>query len=71
MTGSDSHPKHKIEAYKELRQTASIGSDSTDRLPESERFIITINLGEGHVEHFDKPLAPMKPPIEDKANDDE
>jgi hypothetical protein len=70
MSGPDSHPKHKIEAYKELRQTASIG-DSAEGRPESERFIITINLGEGHVEHYDKPLAPMKPLIEDKANDDE
>jgi hypothetical protein len=70
MSGPDSHPKHKIEAFKELRQTASVGADAEGR-PESERFIITINLGEGHVEHFDKERAPMKPPIEDKTDGDE
>jgi hypothetical protein len=70
MSGPDSHPKHKIEAYKELRQTASIG-DSTERLPESERFIIRIDLGDGHVQTFDKPLAPMKPLIEDEHHGDE
>jgi hypothetical protein len=59
MTDAQSNPRHKIEAFKELRQTAAIG-DSAERLPESERFIIAINLGEGHVEHFDKPRAPMK-----------
>src|SRR5262245_30076066 len=31
MSGPDSHPKHKIEAFKELRQTASIGSDAKGR----------------------------------------
>jgi len=70
MSGPDSHPKHKIEAYKELRQTASIG-DSAEGRPESERFIITINLGEGHVETYDKPLAPMKPLIKDEHHGDE
>src|SRR5262245_6173246 len=59
MSDTHSNPRHKIEAFKELRQTA-VGSDSTEGLPESERFIITINLGEGYVEHFDKPRAPMK-----------
>jgi hypothetical protein len=58
MTNDLSNPKHKIEAIRELRQTA-IG-ESIEGPPESERFIITINLGEGHVEHFDKPIAPMK-----------
>jgi len=60
MSGPDSHPKHKIEAYKELRTTASI-SDSAERLPESARFIIKIDLtgdsGIEHVEHFDKERA--------------
>src|SRR5262245_57835104 len=61
MTDADSNPRHKIEAFKELRQTAAIG-DNAERLPESERFIIKIDLtaGGGGVEHFDKPRAPMK-----------
>jgi len=65
MSGADSHPKHKIEAFRELRQTASVGADTEGR-PESERFIITINLGEGHVEHYDKERAPMKIDISDE-----
>ena len=70
MSGPDSHPKHKIEAYKELRQTASIG-DSAEGRPDGEVFSITINLGADHIEHYEKPIAPMKPLIEDKANDNE
>ena len=56
MSGPDSHPKHKIEAYKELRQTASIG-DSAEGRQESDRFIITINLGADVVEHYNKSIA--------------
>jgi hypothetical protein len=70
MTNEQSNPRHKIEAFKELRQTASIG-DNAERLPESDRFIITINLGEGHVEHYDKPLTPTKPLIEDEHHGEE
>jgi hypothetical protein len=58
MTDAQSNPRHKIEAIKELRQTAI--SNSPESLPESERFIITINLGEGHVEHYDKPIKPIE-----------
>jgi hypothetical protein len=78
MSGADSHPKHKIEAYKELRQTASIG-DNAERQPESTRFIIPIDLtgdsGVEHVEHFDKERAPIKVDVSDgdleKKTDDE
>jgi hypothetical protein len=69
MTDAYSSPRHKIEAIKELRQTA-VG-ESTEGLPESDRFIITINLGEGHVEHFDKPRAPMKPVNRDEHDGEE
>ena len=63
MTNDLSNPRHKIEAIKELRATAAIGS--TERLPESERFIIHIDLtaGGGGVETYDKPRAPMRPLI--------
>jgi hypothetical protein len=43
MSGENSHPKHKIEAYKELRNTAAVGADAEGR--SGERFVITINLG--------------------------
>jgi hypothetical protein len=45
MTGAQSHPKHKIEAFKELRATAASGSG--DRPRESERFVIRIDLTAG------------------------
>jgi hypothetical protein len=61
MTNTDSNPRHKIEAFKELRQTATIG-DNAEGLPESDRFIITINLGADNsgadvVEHYNKSRA--------------
>lgn len=43
MSGADSHPKHKIDAYKELRATAVVGENSEGR--SGERFVIQINLG--------------------------
>ena len=70
MSGPDSHPKHKIEAFKELRTTAAIGDNAEGR--SGERFVIHIDLtaGGGDVEHFDKERAPMKldVSIEDDAN---
>lgn len=72
MTAADTHPKHKLDAFKEMRATASIGNDSTHQLPESERFIITINLGEGHVEHYDRPRKPDDPiTLENKTDGEE
>jgi hypothetical protein len=46
--------RHRIEAAKEIRQVAA-GSSPESR-PESEKFIITINLGEGHVERYEKAM---------------
>src|SRR5262245_56485817 len=72
MTGENSNDRHRIDAFRELRQTA-IGSGDTDRLPESARFIIKIDLGSGHVEHYDKPLKPDGPNnmLEGKSDGDE
>jgi len=77
MSGPDSHPKHKIEAYKELRQTAVIG-DNAERQQESTRFIIKIDLtGDSkteHVEVFDKPIkidVSGEDALEGKPNGDE
>src|SRR5262245_13239974 len=60
MSGPDSHPKHKIEAFKELRQTASIGTDAEGQR-DSDRFIISIVLtadgaGPEVVEHYNKSI---------------
>jgi hypothetical protein len=56
MTDAQSNPKHKIEAIRELRQTAA--SDSTDRPAEASRFIIKIDLSAagGPVETYDKAI---------------
>jgi hypothetical protein len=56
MSGADSNPRAKIEAFKELRAAAAVGS--VDRPNESERFLIRIDLtaGGGEVETFDKEL---------------
>jgi hypothetical protein len=69
MTAADSHPKHKLDAFRELRSTASIGGDAEGR-PDSSRFVIYIDLtaGGGDVERFDKERAPMK--IDISAEDD-
>ena len=57
MTSEQSNPRHKIEAFKELRTTAAAGS-SADRQMETERFVIRIDLsaGGGPVEVYDKAI---------------
>jgi hypothetical protein len=73
MSDACSNPRHKIEAIKELRATAAVGN--TERLPESERFIIRIDLtaGGGGVEIYDKPIKPDGPNnlIEGKSDVDD
>jgi hypothetical protein len=75
MANPQANNRHRIEAFKELRQTAAIGG--TDKLPESARFIISIDLtaGGGTVEHFDVPREPMKiasdEAVEGKTDGDE
>ena len=58
MTNESSNPRHKIEAIKELRQTATIG-DNADRPAEADRFIIRIDLtaGGGTVETYEKTIS--------------
>jgi hypothetical protein len=72
MSGENSHPKHKIEAYKELRNTASVGADAEGR-QDNDRFVIHIDLtaGGGHIETFDKERAPMQIDVERKRDVDE
>ena len=54
MTADESiSPRHKIEASREIRAIAATGQDA---IPTSERFIITINLGEDRL-LIDKPIA--------------
>jgi len=53
MTDESISPRHKIEASREIRAIAATGQDA---VPTSERFIITINLGEDRL-LIDKPIA--------------
>jgi hypothetical protein len=60
MSSNDSHPKHKLEAFKELRNTAAVGADAEGR--SGDRFVITIVMnsdepGGNVVEHYDKSIA--------------
>jgi hypothetical protein len=50
MTGAES-PKHKIDAIRELRATATGGGDEQQRT--GEKFSIVINLGADHVEKYE------------------
>jgi len=56
MTDAQSNPRHKIEAIKELRATAAVGSPESR--PDSERFIIKIDLsaGGGEVTTYNKSI---------------
>jgi hypothetical protein len=80
MTDAHSNPRHKIEAIKELRQTA-IGN-SADRPVESDMFVIKIDLtaGGGDIETYSKAIkmdakAGDGPnnliPLEGKSDDNE
>ena len=53
MTDESISPRHKIEASREMRAIAATGQDA---IPTSERFIITINLGEDRL-LINKPIA--------------
>jgi hypothetical protein len=68
MTAEASHPKHKIEAFKELRATAAAGS--TESRPNSELFVIKIDLsaGGGPVEIYEKEIKIVDASAEDSSN---
>jgi len=55
MMDEQANPRHVIESIRELRQVALPESQNTPS--QSDRFIITINLGADHVEHYDKSIA--------------
>lgn len=56
MSGADSSPKNKIEAFRELRSAAAVGH-SSDRAADTEKFIIHIDLGDHAIHHeFDQPI---------------
>jgi hypothetical protein len=64
MNNPYSSPRHKVEAIRELRATATNNHENT---PDSaDRFVISINLGGDEKLVFDKERAPLTP---DKARE--
>jgi hypothetical protein len=55
MMDSGASPKHRIDSAKTLDQFAGNGPEAA--AADSSRFVITINLGADHVEHYDKSIA--------------
>jgi hypothetical protein len=73
LNDPSANAKHRIDSAKELRATAHGGGDGERTADTSEKFIITINLGDT-TEHYEKEIKPMKPlvpVIEDKTDGDE
>jgi hypothetical protein len=73
LNDNSASARHRIESARELRQTALGSADAESTADAGEKFIITINLGADHVEHYEKTIAPMKPLLpanEDKVDDD-
>jgi hypothetical protein len=64
MLDASASPKHRIDASKTLDQFAGNGAEAARA---SERFVITINLGADHVEHYDKSIAINPNDTEPKA----
>jgi hypothetical protein len=63
-------PRHRIESARELRQTAHGGVNADSSTNASEMFSIVINLGDT-TERYEKEIAPMKPLLENKTDDNE
>src|SRR6516165_4060803 len=59
MNDPHSSPRHRIEAARELRATANTGAERTSNT--SDRFIITIDLGEDKKLEISKRIAPLTP----------
>jgi len=58
LNDKQASPKHRIDAYAQLRTTASAGAEKASN--DADRFVITINLG-GDKLVFDKLRAPLTP----------
>jgi hypothetical protein len=69
LNNKDANPRHRIESARELRATATSGGGENSA-ENGKIFKIVINLGEGHIETYEKEIAPLKsvPVIEDKSD---
>jgi hypothetical protein len=61
MTNEQANPRHKIEAIRELRATATGAAGAEHTIDTSEKFIIRIDLGGADTEIFEKVITPTKP----------
>jgi hypothetical protein len=68
MSDGQANPRHRIEAIKELRATATGGKD--DHAASGEKFTIVINLGEDAVERFEFDHTPKPAPQVEELKDD-
>ena len=59
MTDATASPRHRVDACRELRATAQVGSENKPA-DERERFVININFGKGNVLHKTVDLKPIK-----------
>ena len=70
LTDKSASPRHRIESARELRQTAHASAENaTDA---GTKFVITIDLGAGHIAKYEKDITPTKPlipMIEDKTDE--
>jgi hypothetical protein len=53
-------PRHRVDAIRELRACAGVGSENKPAADERERFVININFGKGNVLHKTVDLKPIK-----------
>ena len=65
MLNDSANDRHRLDACKVLNDFSANGPAGA---PASDRFIITINLGDDHVLHFDKSIA-IDPHDTDRFND--
>jgi hypothetical protein len=61
MTDATASPRHRVDACRELRATAQVGSEANTPASEKERFTITLNFGKGHTINKTVDLKPIAP----------
>jgi hypothetical protein len=66
MADKATSPRYRIESARELRATAIGNGPETSN--NADKFVITINLGGGHVERYEKDLKPIKELTAEEVN---
>jgi hypothetical protein len=59
-------PRHRVDAIRELRACTGIGAEASTPANDRERFVITLNFGQGHVLHKEIELKPITPAREEE-----